>query len=137
MGEAFQPSVTCVGERCFCGKPAAKKVGEEIPIDDPQPYRHNLTAYVCAEHYAQLMGPLGAQQVGLSALTGGVMQADVGVTEEMVSHILRYGGRCRDCADFDGFCQGDGLPCEPDHARKIIGHVLKAERHFNWGENKS
>jgi hypothetical protein len=58
-------SLTCVGERCWCGQPAAKKVGEEIAFDDPMPNRHNLTAYVCAEHYAQLMGPLGAEQVGL------------------------------------------------------------------------
>jgi hypothetical protein len=57
-------SATCGGERCRCGKPAVKKVGEEIPFDDPTPDRHNLTAYVCAEHYAELMGPLGAKQCG-------------------------------------------------------------------------
>jgi hypothetical protein len=61
----IKPSKTCIGECCWCGAPAAKKVGEEIPFDDPNPNRHNLTSYVCAEHYAQLMGPLGAKQVGL------------------------------------------------------------------------
>ncbi len=58
-------SATCGGERCHCGKPAVKKVGEEIPFDDPMPARHNLTAYICARHYAELMGPMGAKQVGL------------------------------------------------------------------------
>jgi hypothetical protein len=61
----IMPSKACIGERCFCGLPAAKKVGEEILFDDPNPDRHNLTRYVCARHYAQLMGPLGAKQVGL------------------------------------------------------------------------
>jgi hypothetical protein len=60
-------SITCEGERCHCGAPAVRKVGEEIPIDDPMPYRHNLTAYVCAAHYAELMGPLGAEHVGHQA----------------------------------------------------------------------
>lgn len=62
------PSKTCIGERCWCGALAAKKVGEEIAIDDPTPHRHNLTSYICAAHYAQLMGPLGAEQVGVEAL---------------------------------------------------------------------
>jgi hypothetical protein len=60
-------SAACQGERCWCGASAAKKVGEEIMFDDPIPHRHNLTAYICARHYAELMGPLGAKQVGLSA----------------------------------------------------------------------
>jgi hypothetical protein len=34
-------------------------------FDDPIPRRHNLTRYICAKHYAQLMGPAGAKQVGL------------------------------------------------------------------------
>jgi hypothetical protein len=59
-------SATSEGERCaMCGAPAVKKVGEEIPFDDPNQPRHNLTAYVCAQHYADIMGPLGAEQVGL------------------------------------------------------------------------
>jgi hypothetical protein len=60
-----QVSKACEGERCFCGEVAVKKVGEEILFDDPHPHRHNLTAYVCAYHYAQIMGPQGAKQVGL------------------------------------------------------------------------
>ncbi len=53
-------SKSCHGETCsMCGKPAAAKVGEEIFDDDPHPYRHNFTAYVCADHFAQIMGPLG------------------------------------------------------------------------------
>jgi hypothetical protein len=57
-------SKACGGERCHCGEPAVRKVGEEILFDDPMPRRHNLTAYICARHYAELMGPLGAQHVG-------------------------------------------------------------------------
>ena len=38
-------SATCGGERCFCGAAAARKVGEEIPRDDPSyRRRHNYTA---------------------------------------------------------------------------------------------
>jgi hypothetical protein len=32
------------------------------------PARHNLTCYICGPHYAQLMGPLGAKQVGMEAV---------------------------------------------------------------------
>lgn len=49
-------SRTCIGEECsVCGKPATNKVGEEIPYDDPLPNRHNLTAYLCAEHFDMIM----------------------------------------------------------------------------------
>ena len=61
-------SKACVGEHCWCGDPAVKKVGEEILFDDPMPRRHNLTAYICAEHYTQLMGPMGAEQVALAVI---------------------------------------------------------------------
>jgi hypothetical protein len=50
MSETFV-SATCGGEKCsICGAPAAAKVGEEIAFDDPMPHRHNLTAYICADH---------------------------------------------------------------------------------------
>lgn len=58
-------SECCEGELCFCGKPAMRKVGETIFDDDPHPIRHELTAYVCGEHFAQIMGPAGARSVGL------------------------------------------------------------------------
>ena len=63
----LMPSRACVGEKCWCGAAAAKKIGEEILFDDPMPTRHNLTAYVCASHYAQMMGRAGAEQVGLAS----------------------------------------------------------------------
>ena len=46
--EAFI-SGTCRGVTChMCGKAeAVMKVGEEIAYDDPNPHRHNLTAYLC------------------------------------------------------------------------------------------
>lgn len=51
-------SASCRGERCsVCADPATHKLGEEIPHDDPQPNRHNLTAYVCCRHFKMLLGP--------------------------------------------------------------------------------
>jgi hypothetical protein len=51
-------SKTCIGEKCsVCGKSATNKLGEEIPYDDPYPNRHNLTAYVCAEHFDMIVRP--------------------------------------------------------------------------------
>jgi hypothetical protein len=51
-------SASCEGERCTaCGAPASHKVGEEIQWDDPQPNRHNLTAYLCCFHFAKVFGP--------------------------------------------------------------------------------
>lgn len=51
-------SATCGGERCsVCGRPAEAKLGEEIAHDDPLPYRHNLTAYVCRRHFDMVLRP--------------------------------------------------------------------------------
>lgn len=47
----------CHNERCSCGVPATHKIGEEIFDDDPNPIRHNLTAYVCCFHFRQVVGP--------------------------------------------------------------------------------
>lgn len=56
-------SACCEGERCsMCGEPAKRKVGEEIFHDDPIPYRHNLTAYVCLNHFKQIMDRSGFQR---------------------------------------------------------------------------
>ncbi len=50
-------SASCDGERCrVCGKPATHKLGEEILHDDPNPARHNLTAYVCCQHFREIVG---------------------------------------------------------------------------------
>ena len=50
-------SKTCIGEVCaICGKDATNKVGEEIPYDDLHPHRHNLTSYVCSEHFLLIFG---------------------------------------------------------------------------------
>lgn len=47
---------SCRGERCtMCGESATHKVGEEIMWDDPNPIRHNLTAYICCRHFEQVM----------------------------------------------------------------------------------
>ena len=63
MSEPFI-SAACAGETCRCGAPAVAKIGEMIAHDDPNPARHNFTAYVCARHYALLLGPLAGRQVG-------------------------------------------------------------------------
>jgi hypothetical protein len=57
-------SLSCGGETCsLCGKPATKKVGEEILSDDPHPARHNMTAYVCAEHFQMIFSPAEYRRV--------------------------------------------------------------------------
>ena len=51
-------SATCHGEYCLvCGRDASHKIGEEIPPDDPDPHRHNLTAYLCCDHFGLVLGP--------------------------------------------------------------------------------
>lgn len=54
-------SACCEGERCFCGAEADRKLEETIFRDDPLPNRHPFTAYVCAEHFSQIMGPVAAR----------------------------------------------------------------------------
>jgi len=49
-------SASCGGEVCGCGAPATHKLGEEIMHDDPNPYRHNLTAYVCCACFRHVVG---------------------------------------------------------------------------------
>ncbi len=50
-------------------------------------------------------------------------------TKDVVDYVSRYGGRCRDCADYDGVCPGSGLPCGGERD-KAIKHVLSA---LNYG----
>ncbi len=50
----------CEGELCSfegCSAPAEHKVEETIFDDDPLPHRHELTAYICHDHFRQIMGP--------------------------------------------------------------------------------
>jgi len=52
-------SATCKGRSCQvdgCKEPAAHKVAEEIPEDDPLQIRHEFTCYVCCGHFRQIMG---------------------------------------------------------------------------------
>lgn len=50
-------SIYCEGEKCLCGKPAEHKVEEKIFDDDPEPIRHEFTAYVCHDCFRRVMGP--------------------------------------------------------------------------------
>ena len=53
-------SASCGGEKCsMCDEPATHKVGEEIQWDDPNPIRHEFTAYVCCMHFIDIMGRPG------------------------------------------------------------------------------
>lgn len=40
--------------------PATHKVGEEIQDDQPRVV-HNLTQYICCEHFAMIVGPESAR----------------------------------------------------------------------------
>lgn len=54
-----QNYASCRGVTCHigdCEKPARHKVGEELFHDERFPHRHNLTAYVCCEHFVWIMG---------------------------------------------------------------------------------
>lgn len=50
------------------------------------------------------------------------------VTQDLIDYVIRYGGRCRDCADENGVCPSSGLPC--DGAGKAVRHVFDA---YNYG----
>src|SRR5690242_16983418 len=52
------------------------------------------------------------------------------VTEEMVSHIFRYGGKCRECGDNFNICEKSGLSCDLFEAGKSIRFVLEAYAHY-------
>lgn len=68
MNDLHFVSESCEGHTCRCGNPAAHKVGEEIPWDDPSMskdgtvierasrQRHNFTAYVCCTCFRNIMG---------------------------------------------------------------------------------
>jgi hypothetical protein len=55
-------SASCRGENCgMCyrfgrTRDATHKVGEEIPHDDPNPIRHNLTQYICCRCFMFIVG---------------------------------------------------------------------------------
>lgn len=52
-------SKSCQGVKCQhekCIKEAAHKVEEVIFSDDPNQYRHPLTAYLCHPHFVSIMG---------------------------------------------------------------------------------
>lgn len=65
----------------------------------------------------------------LDALTSALAVGDEGMREaskDTIDYVMRYGGRCRDCADENGTCPHSGLPCDTDAASKVIGFVLRA-----------
>lgn len=46
--------------------------------------------------------------------------------DQIVSYVLRYGGKCRDCADVDGICPNTDMPCGFELKTAVIKHTLKA-----------
>jgi hypothetical protein len=88
----------------MCGKaPAVVKVGEEIAHDDPNPHRHNATAYLCREcegivlHGAWLRAPQVAATSG-EAVAWMVEIEDQGQWYPDVARILegdaKFAARC-------------------------------------------
>lgn len=67
MDEAIHPiSPSCGGEKCMvCSEPATHKIGEEHLHGVPR-RMHNLTAYVCCEHFGMVMGPFARSHCGVS-----------------------------------------------------------------------
>jgi len=49
----------------------------------------------------------------------------------LVDYVLRYGGRCRECADAKvwGVCDHSGIPCHLESASKAVRHMLSAIRY--------
>ena len=45
----------CENEKCFCGKPAYRKVSEIIFDDDPLPETRQSSSYVCTKHWKMIM----------------------------------------------------------------------------------
>jgi 8-oxo-dGTP diphosphatase len=53
----------CVNEKCHCGKQAERKIEEVIFDDDPLPYRHPLTQYVCLDCFHKVMTPYNQKPI--------------------------------------------------------------------------
>lgn len=49
-----------------------------------------------------------------------------GETFSPVDFVMQYGGRCRDCADHDGVCPGDFMPCHNGTKRSAVAWVIGA-----------
>jgi hypothetical protein len=45
------------GEICHCGEPAEHMLEEMVPLDDRNPYRAPLKAFLCSSHFREIMGP--------------------------------------------------------------------------------
>ena len=46
------------GEKCnVCKQPAAHKIGEEFSVLDPRACGHNLTGYLCEDHFNMVIRP--------------------------------------------------------------------------------
>lgn len=83
-------STSCKGEFCkICGLPAAHKVGEEVMHDDPQPARHNLTAYLCCAHFAMVMGPIATAQCLRPGIKVAKLPPEWLSLELIVRHMIR------------------------------------------------
>lgn len=104
---------------------------EEVSASDSPAYEvrfaGNLVAVKDDVEFAKAAAQSDFAQRIRSALAPGVVGDVVGAGEREARHLKTWkdlqalwlaldGGprpRCRDCADFDGRCQGNGLPCDP------------------------
>lgn len=80
----------------------------------------------CADRLDKLNTP--EIQGALVALSNRLRGTTITAVEarDPIDYVMRYGGRCRGCADENGTCPTSGLPCSPDDARKAIAWVLDA-----------
>lgn len=70
-------SASCAQEFCrVCREPASHKLGEELAFDDPNPSRHNLTSYVCCNHFTMIVGTAAGCPVTIPPLRVDLVRSD-------------------------------------------------------------
>lgn len=86
-------SAACEGEVCrygTCTAPAVAKVEEAILFDDPNPGRHPLTAYICADHFGRLMrGAPDDEPKASDALDAAFVQASDAMVDAFVAELSK------------------------------------------------
>ena len=119
-------SETCEGEVCWCEKPAVRKVGEEFAYDEPNPDRHNLTRYICAHHFAELMGPAGARSVGIAPVTPAPEgEAWRHVSQEEVAQAAKFASTN---------LASPVIPKTADEIKAVVMAWLDADDPASWGD---
>lgn len=121
---------SCGGEKCsLCGKPAHRKVGEEIFDDDPQPIRHNLTAYVCYKHFTRIMDRGGYTRTEAPA----TRSEDAFQQDPILLEVLNFIELCR---SLEFVCTGDrtkDAAMERESIKDTADELYKKLDSIKWG----